>query len=72
MIWSIIPEEMIFEGADKMEFNWIETEVQGVKMVVEPTSQPGYARVVRLLCPRPESYLKPQFQPGSTVCLIQQ
>jgi len=70
MLWSVVPEQFVFEGMDKMEFNWIETEVAGVKMLVEPTDQPGYAKVVRLLCPKPASYLNPAYQPGQTVCLV--
>lgn len=73
LIWSTVPEEFIFEGMDKATYNWIETEVQGVKMLVEPSAdQPGYAKVVRLLCPKPGSYMRAEFAPGQTVCLFQQ
>jgi hypothetical protein len=72
LLWSPVPEEFIFDGFAEAKYNWIETEVQGIKMLVEPSSeQPGYATVIRLLCPNPQSYLKPQFQPGQTVCLVQ-
>jgi hypothetical protein len=71
ILWSPVPEEFIFEGFNEAKYNWIETEVQGVKMLVEPLSdQPGYATVIRLLCPNPQSYLNPKFQPGQKVCLI--
>lgn len=70
MLWSVVPEQFVLDGYDKMEFNWMEAEVGGVKMIVEPTENPGYAKVVRLLCPKPSSYLNPNYQPGQTVCLI--
>ncbi|PWK15468.1 YlzJ-like family protein [Tumebacillus permanentifrigoris] len=71
LIWSAMPEEVIFEGMDTVQYNWIETEVQGVKMVVEPLPElPGNGRIVRLLCPKPASYLNPAFQPGQTINLF--
>lgn len=72
LIWTPMPEALVFEGMDTVTYNWIETEIQGVKMIVEPTSDlPGRARIIRLLCPRPESYLNPAFQPGQMVSLAQ-
>ncbi|MBL0388445.1 YlzJ-like family protein [Tumebacillus sp. ITR2] len=71
LMWSTVPEEFVFEGMENTTYNWIETEVQGVKMVVEPSSEkPGTGRIIRLLCPKPESYLNPAYQPGMTVNLI--
>ncbi len=70
MLWSVIPEEQILEHFDKQQYNWMEAEVNGVKMLVEPVAeQPGYGRVIRLLCPDPSHYLNPHYQPGQTVCL---
>lgn len=72
LIWSTMPEEQIFHGMDSVQYNWIETEVQGVKMLIEPIAEnPGCGRIVRLLCPKPASYLNPAFQPGQTVHLFQ-
>lgn len=72
LIWSAMPVEIIFNGMDNVQYNWIETEVQGVKMVVEPMAElPGRGRIIRLLCPNPRSYLNPAFQPGQTVNLTQ-
>ncbi|KEO84178.1 YlzJ-like family protein [Tumebacillus flagellatus] len=71
LIWSIVPEEFVFEGMDTVQYNWVERDVQGVKMVVEPLAdKPGQGRIVRLLCPKPDSYLNPAFQPGQIVNLI--
>ena len=69
--WSVMPAEYVFDGVDKQEYNWIETDVAGVKMLVEPLSeQPGYARIVRLLSPDPAVYLKACYQPGQSICLF--
>ncbi|MDB5083406.1 MAG: hypothetical protein JWN30_292 [Bacilli bacterium] len=65
--WSVVPEELIFEGMDKVQYNWIETEVGGVAMVVEPAQQAGCFRIVRLLSPNPQDYLNPEMAPGSLV-----
>ncbi|HEU4964613.1 MAG TPA: YlzJ-like family protein [Bacilli bacterium] len=68
LFWSTVPPEHVFDGYDKQTYNWVEHEVGGVKMLVEPMQeQPGYARIVRLLCPNPQSYLNPNHAPGSTV-----
>ncbi|ASS75585.1 hypothetical protein CIG75_11700 [Tumebacillus algifaecis] len=70
MLWSVVPEEFILENYDKQNYNWIEAEVNGVKMLVEPTEgQPGYGRIIRLLCPDPAQFLNPKHQPGQNVCL---
>lgn len=73
LFWSIVPPEHVMDGIENQKYNWMEAEVQGVKMLVEPIAeQPGYARVVRLLCPNPSSYLNQNLSPGSTVALFQQ
>lgn len=70
MLWSVVPEEFILENYDKQTYNWVEAEVNGVKMLVEPAEgQPGYGRIIRLLCPNPSNYLNPNYQPGQTICL---
>ncbi|MGZ4031490.1 MAG: YlzJ-like family protein [Tumebacillaceae bacterium] len=68
--WSIIPEEFVFDGVEKCGENWIEIDVRGVKMIVEPGGMPGYGKVVRLLSPNPQHYLNPSYQPGQTICLF--
>ncbi|MGB8954952.1 MAG: YlzJ-like family protein [Tumebacillaceae bacterium] len=71
LIWSVVPTEYLFEGMDKMECNWMEAEVGGVKMLVEPEpDRIGYGKIVRLLSPDPSVYLNPGYQPGMSVCLL--
>jgi hypothetical protein len=70
LLWSVVPEEYVWEGYEKMECKWREAEVDGVKMIVEPCDPPGYGRIVRLLSPDPRVYLKPDMQPGQLVCLM--
>jgi hypothetical protein len=67
--WAAIPAETVFEGFENMTFNWIETEHQGVRMIVEPVAN-GVGKVVRLLSPNPYDYLNASLAPGSIVPLF--
>lgn len=69
LYWAAIPLEIVFEGFDTMKCEWIETEYQGVKMVVEPTNN-GTGKIIRLLSPIPSDYLKPYLAPGSIVPVL--
>ncbi|MFC4768850.1 YlzJ-like family protein [Effusibacillus consociatus] len=71
LYWAAIPLETVMEGFESMTCNWIETEYQGVKMLVEPCGQ-GCGRVVRLLSPNPYDYLNAAISPGTTVPIFQQ
>ncbi|HHV93257.1 MAG TPA: hypothetical protein GXX47_01830 [Firmicutes bacterium] len=69
MMWTIVPPEVIWEGAeekpkDLMELNW-----QGVQVLVEPLEF-GRGRIVKLLSTDPRDYLKPELAPGSVVSLL--
>jgi hypothetical protein len=66
LYWAAIPLETAFEGFDSMTCDWIETEYQGIKMLVEPCGE-GCGKIVRLLSPNPYDYLKTDLAPGSTV-----
>lgn len=68
--WAAIPLETVFDGHENMSFNWLETESQGVKMVVEPMGN-GTGKIVRLLSLNPSDYLNPSFAPGSIVSISQ-
>jgi len=69
--WSVVPEEVLFEGFETMSCKWVEATVGGVQMLVEPIAeQPGYGRIVRLLSPDPAVYLKACYQPGQSVCMM--
>lgn len=70
LYWAAIPMETVLDGFESMTCNWIETEYQGVKMVVEPCGQ-GSGKVVRLLSANPYDYLNPNLAPGCTVPLYQ-
>lgn len=65
IFWSIIPLECVMEGFDEGEsyarLEYIEW--QGVTMLVE-RSAPGRARIHRLVSPRPNDYLRPEWAPG--------
>jgi len=65
MIWSIIPTEIIFEGADKMKsaryINY-----QGKNIFVTEGAD-GKFSVVSLLSSDPSDFLDARFAPGSVV-----
>lgn len=65
-MWTIMPEEVIWEGFEEDKRQLLEVEWRGVKMLVEPT---GFtqATVVRLLSTDPADYLRPELQPGSVL-----
>lgn len=69
--WAAIPPETVFEGFETMRLNWIETEYQGIKMIVEPFEN-GTGKVVRLLSPNPYDYLNESIAPGSVVPIVRQ
>lgn len=67
MIWSIIPTELIFEGADQMKapryLNY-----QGKKLLVTEGAD-GKFSVMSLLSSDPSDFLDARFAPGSVVDL---
>jgi hypothetical protein len=67
ILYSIVPPEIVFQGADKQEnIFYFEAEYMGEKVIVARTSDRHY-EISRLLSTRPSSYLDPAFQPGRAV-----
>ena len=68
IIYSVMPMELIMENIEGMsDIQYEETEIDGVKMVVERTPQTSEAKIVRLLSLNPQDYLNPRFAPGTTI-----
>jgi hypothetical protein len=67
IIYSVMPIERIFANTDHEPLEYQETEVNGVKMVVEPTPQRYEAKIVRLLSSDPQDFLDPKYTPGQTI-----
>ncbi|MGI6360731.1 MAG: YlzJ-like family protein [Bacillota bacterium] len=64
MIWSIVPEEVIFEGAEqKSSFKQII--YQGRMVIV--TEDAGRRQIVRLVSSNPHDYLDSRFAPGTII-----
>lgn len=67
IIYSVMPMEAIMKNMDQMEYNYTETEIEGVRMVVEQVPQSAEAKIVRLLSPNPQDYLNPRYSPGQKI-----
>ncbi|NQX57330.1 YlzJ-like family protein [Paenibacillus qinlingensis] len=64
--YSVIPMEVIFEGFDAFSPQYLDIEVDGMMMQIEPLS--GYqARIVRLYSCNPQDYLNEHYMPGSLI-----
>lgn len=67
ILYTIMPVEIVLEGYDSFRPDYLELDRPGGgKMVVEPLSLTE-GRLVRLISPRPEDYLRPECQPGTVI-----
>lgn len=66
IIYSIIPHEFIFKEYVKKESKFIEVEYMGEKVEVSPLSNNQFV-INKLISSSPESFLNPQFQPGTVI-----
>lgn len=67
MIWSIIPESVIFSGAVPAE-QLRQIDYCGRMVMVRMDAQ-QCARVVKLLSTDPADFLLPQLQPGAAIVI---
>lgn len=67
--YSVIPMDVIFQGMDTYEPNYVEIQHQGVRVQIEPISA-SQARVVRLHSCNPQDYLNEQYLPGSVISYV--
>jgi hypothetical protein len=63
-LYTIIPEEKVFEGYENYNPEYLEVDINGVAMQVEMVSG-SQARIVRLLSCNANDYLNPSYTPGS-------
>jgi len=67
ILYSIVPPETILEGYESFKPEYLELDIPGRgKMLIEPLS-PTEGRLVRLISPCPNDYLRPEYQPGTLV-----
>lgn len=71
LLWSIVPAEKVFEGAQVVEGPLREISRDGITMLVRE-GELGTGRIERIISPNPQDYLKPQWQPGTVVRLGQE
>jgi hypothetical protein len=71
ILYTTIPLEAVFDGIEALEANTFTATVGGVEMVLEPAGE-RQARIVRLLSPDPQHYLRPEHAPGTIVQLAPQ
>lgn len=66
ILWTIVPEEIIFAGQNQPVSAYEEIEYLGQKVMVEKIAQNEF-RVVRLLTTIPANYLRSELQPGTVI-----
>ncbi len=67
IIYSVMPMEMIMRNVDHTDYHYQETEIDGVRMLVEPIPHSTEVKIVRLMSPDPQDYLNPRYMPGQTI-----
>lgn len=68
ILWSVMPIELVLEGAAPEYPRLVDVVVEGRLLQVEP-GQDGYGTVVRLISGQAQDYLDPRFQPGTQLRL---
>ncbi|WP_411501714.1 YlzJ-like family protein [Brevibacillus centrosporus] len=67
ILHSVMPSETVFANMDLVEKQELKEVTFGhATMLVEQTG-PFEGKIVRLISPDPQDYLKPRFAPGQTV-----
>lgn len=66
ILHTIVPTDEVMKGFDDAKYNYLDIDVGGVQMQVNPIGI-GQGRLVRLLSTDPAMYLKPEYQPGSII-----
>lgn len=70
LMWTIVPAECVFAGLEERLPEMKEIRRGHVTMLVTPEGV-GMGRVQRLISPNPQDYLKPEWQPGALVPLLE-
>lgn len=67
--YSVVPEEIIFEGWAEMNKEYVEVQRPDCVLVVEPTGW-GEGVLVQLISSNPSLYLEPSLQPGNRISFL--
>ncbi|HHU69597.1 MAG TPA: hypothetical protein GXZ31_04750 [Thermoanaerobacterales bacterium] len=63
-----LPIELVVENMDKTDYNFIEVEIDGIKMIMEPIEFNKW-RIVRVISSNPYDFVNPLYQPGQILNL---
>lgn len=67
ILYSIVPVEVVFDSTNNCdEYNFMEIEYEGEKVVVTQLSNRKY-KVDRLISTSPKAYLNPKLMPGQII-----
>jgi hypothetical protein len=66
-LYTAMPLELVLDGIQNEPGPFVEVTIQGVTLQLLPVA-PGIGRIVRLLTAPLESYLRPEYLPGQTIC----
>ncbi|MFD0711332.1 YlzJ-like family protein [Paenibacillus sp. GCM10027626] len=65
-IYTNVPLEVVLNGMNEQPGPFVDIDIAGIRMQIVPVS-PGIGRIVRLLeCPL-DTYLKPEYTPGTLI-----
>ena len=63
ILYTTMPLENVYQGLEDMRPSYLEVEMAGTMVVVEPIGL-NQGRIVRILSTYPQVYLLPGLQPG--------
>lgn len=66
IVYSVLPDEIVFKDMDEYEPQYTDLEVGGIMMQVEQINA-KQARIVRLHSTNPQDYLNPSYMPGTVI-----
>ncbi|MCL6445527.1 MAG: YlzJ-like family protein [Alicyclobacillus sp.] len=69
LLWTIVPVDAVMDDPSAPSPEYQEITREGVTMLVTPMEN-GYGRLERLVSPRPQDYLRPEWQPGAMIPLF--
>ncbi|HHY36501.1 MAG TPA: hypothetical protein GX518_02285 [Firmicutes bacterium] len=69
ILYTTMPLETVYQGLEDMRPSYLEVELAGTTVVIEPISL-EQGKIVRLLSTDPKDYLNPNLQPGRVINFV--
>ncbi|HHY13747.1 MAG: hypothetical protein GX977_14720 [Firmicutes bacterium] len=63
-----LPIELVVENMGKIDYQFTEVEIDGIKMILEPMDF-NKGKIVRIISSDPNDFINPSYQPGQTINL---